>query len=173
MHIPHRDVLSSESPLHSNSSIFLVIILVTSWRSSFSLSKFELAALAVRVSRYKRAVLDIKVSEHFSRISGRFLWSTSRLTKSNKRVRLSNGLDLSSVSVGELFSQFLQVWKGKFSRVRLVCNSKKHYILCDEVTEPILVSQWPMITDTVHTARCTVHSLLNIEVRHWVLFAWK
>ena len=53
---------SSESPLHSSSSIFLVIILVTSCRSSFSLSKLEDAAFAVRVSRYSRAVFDINVS---------------------------------------------------------------------------------------------------------------
>ena len=42
--------------------MFLVMILVTSWRSSFSLSKLEDAAFAVRVSRYSRAVFDMNVS---------------------------------------------------------------------------------------------------------------
>ena len=54
--------LSRESPLQSNSSIFFVIILVTSCRSSLSLSRFEVAALAVLESRYSLAVFDIKVS---------------------------------------------------------------------------------------------------------------
>jgi hypothetical protein len=54
---------SSESPRHKSSSIFFVIILVTSCRSSFNLSRPEpLAAVAVRVSRYSRAVFDMKVS---------------------------------------------------------------------------------------------------------------
>ena len=55
-------VRSSESPRHSNSSIFLVMILVTSWSSSLSLSRFELPAPAVRVSWYSLAVFAIKVS---------------------------------------------------------------------------------------------------------------
>ena len=42
--------------------MFLVMILVTSWRSSFNLSKLEDAAFAVRVSRYSRAVFDMNVS---------------------------------------------------------------------------------------------------------------
>lgn len=42
---------SSESPLHNNSSMFFVMILVTSCNSSFSLSMPDaFAALAVRVS---------------------------------------------------------------------------------------------------------------------------
>ena len=55
-------VLSRESPLQSNSSMFFVIILVTSCRSSLSLSRFEVAAFAVLESRYSLAVFDIKVS---------------------------------------------------------------------------------------------------------------
>lgn len=63
---PHRQtkaLLSSESPRQRSSSIFFVIMRVTSWSSSLSLSKFELPeALAALVSRYKRAVFDMNVS---------------------------------------------------------------------------------------------------------------
>ena len=52
---------SSESPRHSNSSIFFVIILVTSCRSSLSLSRLD-PAFAARVSWYSLAVLDMNVS---------------------------------------------------------------------------------------------------------------
>jgi hypothetical protein len=52
---------SSESPRHNNSSIFFVIILVTSCRSSLSLSRLD-PAFAARVSWYSLAVLDMNVS---------------------------------------------------------------------------------------------------------------
>src|SRR5216684_4852233 len=52
---------SSESPRHNNSSIFFVIILVTSCRSSLSLSTLD-PPLAARVSWYSLAVLDMNVS---------------------------------------------------------------------------------------------------------------
>lgn len=49
-----RNALSRESPRHNNSSMLFVMILVTSCRSPFSLSKFDsdelVAAVAVRVS---------------------------------------------------------------------------------------------------------------------------
>jgi hypothetical protein len=56
---------SSESPRHNNSSIFFVIILVTSCRSSLSLSRPD-PALAARVSWYSLAVLDMNVSVRVS-----------------------------------------------------------------------------------------------------------
>ena len=59
--------LSSESPRQRSSSMFLVMIRVTSCSSSFSFSIFELAALAVLVSWYRRAVLLINVSAHASK----------------------------------------------------------------------------------------------------------
>lgn len=52
---------SSESPRHNNSSMFFVIILVTSCRSSLSLSRPD-PAPAARVSWYSLAVLDMNVS---------------------------------------------------------------------------------------------------------------
>ena len=57
-----EDALSRESPRHRSSSMFFVIMRVTSCRSSFSLSILEAAALAVRVSWYNLAVLLMKVS---------------------------------------------------------------------------------------------------------------
>ena len=58
-----KALLSSESPRQRSSSIFFVIIRVTSCSSSLSLSKFELpAALAALVSLYNRAVFDMNVS---------------------------------------------------------------------------------------------------------------
>jgi hypothetical protein len=56
------NTLSKESPLHSSSSIFLVMILVTSCKSSFNFSSPDAAAFAVRVSWYSRAVFDMNVS---------------------------------------------------------------------------------------------------------------
>lgn len=52
---------SSESPLHNNSSMFLVMILVTSCSSSFNLSRLDPPA-TLRVSWYSLAVFDINVS---------------------------------------------------------------------------------------------------------------
>jgi len=51
-------ILSRESPLYSKSSIFFVMTLVTSFRSSFSLSRFAVAL----VSWYVRFVRCMKVS---------------------------------------------------------------------------------------------------------------
>lgn len=60
------NVLSRLSPLHRSSSIFFVMILVTSCNSLFKRSMppelESAAAVAVRVSRYSRAVLDMNVS---------------------------------------------------------------------------------------------------------------
>lgn len=64
-----KSLLSRESPRHSSSSIFFVIILVTSWRSSFSLSSPELP-VAARVSWYNRAVLDMNVSVYTCQQTG-------------------------------------------------------------------------------------------------------
>jgi hypothetical protein len=68
-------IWSSESPLHSKSSMFLVMIRVTSCRSLFSLSRFDEVGLdeaaaaaaeeedsAERESRYTRLVFCRKVS---------------------------------------------------------------------------------------------------------------
>ena len=74
--IPKQDcetnALSKESPRHNNSSMFLVMILVTSCKSPFSLSRFDsdelAAAVAVRVSWYSRAVFDMNVSEVISQL---------------------------------------------------------------------------------------------------------
>jgi len=83
------DVLSRESPLHSSSSIFLVMILVTSCRSSFSLSRPDDAALAVRVSRYSLAVFDINVSEkHDIRMKNN---RKKRKADQNQRMRMVSG----------------------------------------------------------------------------------
>jgi hypothetical protein len=54
---------SSESPRQSSSSMFLVMIRVTSCSSLFSVSRAPPPALAVRVSWYNLAVFDMKVSE--------------------------------------------------------------------------------------------------------------
>jgi hypothetical protein len=56
-----KHLRSSESPRHNNSSIFFVIILVTSCRSSLTLPRLDPAPVA-RVSWYSLAVLDMKVS---------------------------------------------------------------------------------------------------------------
>ena len=59
--VHQKHILSSESPRHNNSSMFFVIILVTSCRSSLSLSRLD-PAPAARVSWYSLAVLDMNVS---------------------------------------------------------------------------------------------------------------
>jgi len=62
-----RNSRSKLSPLHKSSSMFLVMIRVTSCSSPFSLSRLDgaasAAADAVLVSLYSRAVLDMNVSE--------------------------------------------------------------------------------------------------------------
>ena len=64
--VDRQHARSSESPLHRSSSMFFVMILVTSCSSPFNVSRFEPVAdadaEAVRVSLYNRAVFDMKVS---------------------------------------------------------------------------------------------------------------
>lgn len=98
-HIVNSDsiehVLSSESPLHSNSSMFLVIMRVTSCRSSLSLSRFELpAAFAVRVSWYSRVVLPMKVSE--ATVSAKEPTISCTCTHRIQQMRMAFGLCLPS-----------------------------------------------------------------------------
>lgn len=90
-------LLSSESPRQRSSSIFLVIIRVTSCKSSFSLSRFELAAFAVRVSWYSRAVLLINVStrKHTVRTKLRFYPS---VTEEHDAPKPTNAYGLRTVS---------------------------------------------------------------------------
>lgn len=94
--------LSNESPLHRSSSIFLVMMRVTSCKSLFILSKFDdPAALAARVSWYSRAVLDMKVSEWRESMNGRWRYAYWDRTKPNKGIGFSHSLDFGSVWDGE------------------------------------------------------------------------
>jgi len=99
-----KALLSSESPRQRSSSIFFVIIRVTSCSSSFSLSKFELpAALAALVSRYNRAVFDMNVS--LVELVNACLGVAKLLvrTKPDKGVWLPYRLHFGAVGRGELF----------------------------------------------------------------------
>ena len=126
---PGNHALSSESPRHSNSSIFFVMILVTSCRSSLSLSRLE-PALAARVSWYSLAVLDMKVSGCRlvrSRSGERCERLQQPLTETNKCVWLPDGLYFWTIGIRELLCEFVEVRKCELSWIRLVRNSQ----VCD------------------------------------------
>jgi hypothetical protein len=102
---PH--LLSNESPLHKSSSMFLVMIRVTSCNSLFNLSKFDDPAVsAARVSWYSRAVFDIKVSEYSANESSVKIRAVRSRTKPDKGIRFPHRLYFGSVRYGEFLWKF-------------------------------------------------------------------
>jgi len=160
-----KNLLSSESPRHNNSSIFFVIILVTSCRSSLSLSRLD-PAVAARVSWYSLAVLDMNVSV-YSWVSRSILIHTSlqRLTKADKCIWPPDGLDLWAIRRGELLREFIQVRKGKFSRVRFVRNGQIYHIICYKIaTRYIIGISAQVVAGQLRTYWC-VYGPLSMERR--------
>ena len=89
-------VRSSESPLQSSSSMFLVMMRVTSCSSSLSLSNGELLALIFRVSWYSLVVFAMNVSEEVH-VSNDI--DTKRLarTETNESIRFPYGVHFRAI----------------------------------------------------------------------------
>lgn len=85
--------------------MFFVIILVTSCNSLFSVSNPELfAALAVLVSWYSRAVLDMNVSSKIKRVGlTRIRTALKTRTESDESVRLPHCFNLGSIGSSKFF----------------------------------------------------------------------
>ncbi len=130
--------------------MFLVMIRVTSCRSSLSRERLpagpppaaaaEADDCAVRVSRYSRVVLEMKVSVRDDierRASARRLAARKvpchRLTESPEGIRPCGLVDLLAIIGLKLFAELVEVGEGELARVRLFADAQVDDLEGDEV----------------------------------------